>query len=71
MKKNLDIVIGGILTVYSILVNVLSFRKIAFSEVFLIAGIVFILYHFIKKKIYNNEKLVFFNCLKLRQLFFM
>ncbi|MDU1587356.1 MAG: YdcF family protein [Clostridium sp.] len=57
MKKNLDIVIGGILTVYSILVNVLSFRKIAFSEVFLIAGIVFILYHFIKKKIYNNEKL--------------
>ena len=47
MKKNLDIVIGGILTVYSILVNVLSFRKIAFSEVFLIAGIVFILYHFI------------------------
>lgn len=57
MKKNLDIVLGGILTGYSILVNLLSFRKIAFSEVFFISGILLIIYHFIKKRIYNNEKL--------------
>lgn len=57
MKKNLDIVLGGILTGYSILVNLLSLRKIAFSEVFFISGILLIIYHFIKKKIYNNEKL--------------
>ena len=57
MKKNLDIALGGILMGYSILVNLLSFRKIAFSEVFFISGILLIIYHFIKKRIYNNEKL--------------
>ncbi len=57
MRKNLDIALGGILTGYSILVNLLSFRKIAFSEVFFISGILLIIYHFIKKRIYNNEKL--------------
>ena len=57
MKKNLDIALGGILMGYSILVNLLSFRKIAFSEVFFISGILLIIYHFIKKIIYNNEKL--------------
>lgn len=57
MKKDLDLILGGILIAYFILVNVLSFRKIAFSEVFLISGIVLIIYHFTKIYVYNNEKL--------------
>lgn len=55
MKKNIDLILGGILSTYSILVNILSFRKIAFSEVILIVGILLILYHFNKKYINKNN----------------
>lgn len=54
MKKNIDLLIGFILILYVIVIN-FTFGKITFSGAFLLAGIVLIIYHFIKVKIRNKN----------------
>ena len=53
MKKNIDLLIGFILIIYVAVIN-LIFSKITFSEAFLFAGIILIIYHFVKQKINKN-----------------
>lgn len=55
MKKNIDIICGAVLIIYSIIINSLSGTKIAFSEVLILIGIILIGYHLIKDKIKNIE----------------
>ncbi|WP_066892045.1 YdcF family protein [Clostridium nigeriense] len=49
MKKYINIILGIIMILYVIIIN-LIFGKITFSEFFLVIGILFIIYHFIKNK---------------------
>ena len=55
MKRYIDLILGVILVTYSIIVNMLSFRKVAFSEFILTIGVLLIIYHFSKKYIINNN----------------
>lgn len=55
MKRYIDLILGVILVTYSIIVNMLSFRKVAFSEFILTIGVLLIIYHFSKKYIMNNN----------------
>ncbi|MDV4149480.1 YdcF family protein [Clostridium sp. AL.422] len=56
MKKNIDLLIGLVMISYVIAIS-LIFGKITFSEAFLVAGVILIIYHFIKSKISNNKVL--------------
>ena len=51
MKKFIDIILGGVLILYCIIMNSLSSTTIAFSEVLISIGIILIAYHFTKDKI--------------------
>lgn len=53
--RNSDMVIGILLLVYGILINLISARKIAFSEIFILTGIVLIIFHMIKDKLEKNN----------------
>ena len=62
MKKNMDLLIGFIMILYVIVIN-FTFGRITFSEAFLFAGIILIIYHFIKAKIKNKNLLNVFKFL--------
>ena len=49
--RNSDKIIGIIILIYGILVNLVSGRKIAFSEIFIIAGFILIIFNVVKKKL--------------------
>jgi len=51
MVKFIDIILGGVLILYCIIMNSLSSTTIAFSKVLILIGIILIGYHFIKDKI--------------------
>lgn len=51
MVKFIDIILGGMLILYCIIMNSLSSTTIAFSKVLILIGIILIGYHFIKDKI--------------------
>lgn len=53
--RNSDAVIGILLVVYGILVNLISGRKIAFSEIFVMTGIILIIFHIVKGKLEKNN----------------
>ena len=55
MKRNYDLILGIALIIYFIGINLVSNRKIAFSEVVLGIGILFIVFHFTKDMIKANE----------------
>ena len=50
LKRYIDLILGIILILYSVSIN-LIFGKITFSEVFLLIGVLCIIYHFIKNKL--------------------
>lgn len=55
MKKFWDIALGMLLIVQTIVVNLMSGVRIAFSFPIAVLGIILIIYHFIKDKIKENE----------------
>ena len=50
LKRYIDLILGIILILYSVSIN-LIFGKITFSEVFLLIGVLCIIYHFIKNRL--------------------
>ena len=60
IKENIDIIIGLIFIIYFIPLIYLS--HLSFKYLFLILGIGFIIYHFVKKKLKEKRKL--YNTLK-------
>ncbi|MBN1045381.1 YdcF family protein [Clostridium botulinum] len=55
MRNIYDILLGCILIIYVCIVNILSSSKIAFSLPIFILGIILVLYHFIKQKLFFNR----------------
>lgn len=55
MKKYIDLIVGVIIVTYSVVVNLLSFRKIAFSGIIGLIGAGLIIYHFAKSYIEKNS----------------
>ncbi|MGL4109847.1 YdcF family protein [Clostridium sp. LP20] len=58
MKRLIDLIIGVFFIGYFIVINLLSSRKIAFSGAIAIAGVILILYHFLKKKFEDNRSFI-------------
>lgn len=50
LKRYIDLILGIIIILYAIAIN-LIFGKITFSEVFLLIGVLCVIYHFIKSKL--------------------
>lgn len=61
MKFYTDIVLGVTLIGYTLIINILSSTKIAFSKPIGILGLCFILYHFLKIKLKDKEYFIFLN----------
>lgn len=55
IKRNIDIIVGVVFITYFVCLIFLS--KLYFKYIFLILGMCFILYHFIKDKLKNKKKL--------------
>ena len=55
MKRNIDFILGVVFIIYFICLIFLS--KLYFKYIFIILGISFIIYHFIKDKLKNKRKL--------------
>lgn len=63
MRKNVDLFLGSILVLYYVVINLVSSRKIAFSSIILLIGIVLIIFHFVKDKVSKNP--IFIKCYSL------
>ncbi|NFS94317.1 YdcF family protein, partial [Clostridium botulinum] len=61
MRNIYDILLGCILIIYVCIVNILSSSKIAFSLPIFILGIILVLYHFIKQKLFFNRYFIKIN----------
>jgi uncharacterized SAM-binding protein YcdF (DUF218 family) len=55
LKKSLDILLGVLLILYVVAIDIMSGVIVAFSLPIIILGIMFILYHFVKNKIKENQ----------------
>lgn len=51
MLKFIDIICGLVLIVYSLIINMLSNTRVAFSQALILIGVLLIIYHFIKERI--------------------